>query len=540
MLVKLSSLLVSASALPSTLASALQTPLQPTSSLEWHDCTQELLQVQNLQCATLSVPVDWLNPYTSEKIHLLVTRLPASGKASEKIGSLIYNPGGPGALASLGVANYARSNSSHLADSFSYLSPEIREKFDIRKSARAVQGRGLVVVDLSSLNTVGPDPRGVGFSTPLLCNGTAWNPRVSRRPQTEKEFNVLVQHNKAIGESCRENSPSKHLVDFMDTRSAARDIDAIRVALGEQQLNYLGFSYGTQLGMTYAELFPQHIRAMVLDGMLDHSQHETDMFVTESQTFERELERFFDWCNTTSECALHGRDASRLFDELVDSAEQTPIPAPGCRKQCREDVTSYELIRGISVDPSILQKISPRGSSGGWPLLSQKLKRAMDDGDATAFSEPLWYPGISEIDANSLWAELGSECQDWLHESKTVADTKYKNQLGQAIAPHTKGVSQTYDLQLRCIGWPTNVTNRPHLSDIHHTPNPILIVNSYHDPSTSYAWAVAAQRQINQSVLLSRDGDGHTSYGLAGEASRIIDRYLTTLEMPLPNTVVES
>jgi hypothetical protein len=113
--------------------------------LEWHDCTQELLQVQDLQCATLSVPVDWLNP--SEKIHLLVTRLPASGKASEKIGSLIYNPGGPGALASLGMANYARSNSSHLADSFSYMSPEIREKFDIRKSARANQGRGLVVVD---------------------------------------------------------------------------------------------------------------------------------------------------------------------------------------------------------------------------------------------------------------------------------------------------------------------------------------------------------------------------------------------------------
>lgn len=344
----------------------------------------------------------------------------------------------------------------------------------------------------------------------------------------------------------------------MDTTSAARDIEAIRVALGEKPLNYLGFSYGTQLGMAYAELYPENIRSMVLDGVLDHSQSETNMFVMESQTFEEELDRFFEWCNTTSECALQGQDAPRLFDELIDRAAKTPIPAPGCDKACRKDVTAYELIHGIGMDESILRKTPPPGRSGGWPLLSRNLKAAMA-GNATPFSEPIWYKGISDIEANSLWGELGSECQDWVctlprlafrcriltwchqfHSSKSVAETKTKNQLGKATAPHTQGISQSYDLQLRCLGWPTALTNPPHVAKIHGNPNPILLVNAYHDPSTSYDWAVAGQKQIKNSVLLSRDGDGHTSYGLAGEASKMMDEYLVSLKVPLPNTVVRS
>ncbi|GAB7354919.1 hypothetical protein MBLNU459_g5546t1 [Dothideomycetes sp. NU459] len=494
-------------------SSPAQITIYTIPSLTWSRCTQELLQ--GVECANLSVPLDWSDADSDERINLLMTRLPASGSSQEKIGSLVYNPGGPGVLASAGVADYARSNSSFLSTEWSYLSADLRRRFDI----------------------IGPDPRGVGFSTPLLCDGTIWNPRVSRRPQTEEEFDALVKHNRDIGESCRKFSG--RIIDFMDTASAARDIEAIRVALGKEPLNYLGFSYGTQLGMAYAELYPENIRSMVLDGVLDHSQTETDMFMTESQAFEEELDRFFDWCNTTSECALQGQDAPRLFDELINSATKRPIPAPGCDKACRKDVTAYELIHGIGMEGSILRKTPPPGRSGGWPLLSEHLKAAMA-GNATAFSEPIWYDGISDIEANSLWGELGSECQDWLHSSKSVADTKNKNELGKVTAPHTQGISQSYDLQLRCLGWPTALTNPPHLAKIHGTPHPVLIVNAYYDPSTSYDWAVIGQKQIDDSVLLSRDGDGHTSYGLAGHASKMIDEYLVSLKVPAPDTVVGS
>jgi len=190
-------------------------------------------------------------------------------------------------------------------------------------------------------------------------------------------------------------------------------MEAIRVALGEESLNYLGFSYGTMLGMAYAELHPENIRSMVLDGVLSHSQSETDMFVTESQAFEKEIGRFFDWCNTTPECALYGQDAPWMFDELIDRATKTPIAAPSCDKDCRKDVTAYELIRGMGGDESMLRAVPPPGRSVGWSVLSENLKAAMD-GNATAFSEPIWYEGISDIEANSLWADLGSECQDWV------------------------------------------------------------------------------------------------------------------------------
>ena len=225
------------------------------------------------------------------------------------------------------------------------------------------------------------------------------------------EFDALVKRNRDFGKSCRKHSG--RIVDFMDTTSAARDIEAIRVALGGEPLNYLGFSYGTQLGMAYAELYPERIRAMVLDGILDHSQSETDMFVAESQTFEETLIRFFDWCSITSECALHGLDALRLFDDLIDGASRTPIPAPGCAEECRSDVTAYELLYGIGRDASILRKTSLPGRTGGWLLLSTKLHAAMT-GNATAFSESIWHKGMSAITSNELWAELGSECQDWV------------------------------------------------------------------------------------------------------------------------------
>jgi pimeloyl-ACP methyl ester carboxylesterase len=206
----------------------------------------------------------------------------------------------------------------------------------------------------------------------------------------------------------------------MDTRSVAHDLEALRLALGEETLNYMGFSYGTQLGMAYAEIYPDKIRAMVLDGILDHAQSETNMALAESRTLESELNRFFDWCSMTTECALHGKDGAQLFDELIERASVTPIPAPGCAGQCRENVTAYELLYSLGQDETMLRKTPAPGQKAGWPLLSERLKSATED-DATAFAERIWFGGMADIEANQLWAGYGSECQDWVFIPLLVA-----------------------------------------------------------------------------------------------------------------------
>jgi pimeloyl-ACP methyl ester carboxylesterase len=138
----------------------------------------------------------------------------------------------------------------------------------------------------------------------------------------------MVEENKALGESCL--NLTGPLLGHIDTISAAKDIEATRLALNEGKLNWMGFSYGTELGAAYAELYPENVRAMILDGNVDHSQSEISNFVTEMSTYENELTRFFDWCNETSSCALSGQNVAKVFDELVSNATRSPIPAPGC------------------------------------------------------------------------------------------------------------------------------------------------------------------------------------------------------------------
>lgn len=244
----------------------------PIRTVEWTDCTQA--DLASVQCADLSVPLDWDNAGASESITLLVARLPASGEPHEKLGTLMYNPGGPGSMATRGIADYTQN--------VSYLSEEIKRRFDIGKRI------GIPNDQVALTRSVGVDPRGIGHSTSLECDGQILNERVSRRPQNEAEYSALVQQNSNFARSCREKSGN--LIDFMDTVSAARDIEALRLALGNEPLNALAFSYGTQLFLTYAELYPRNIRALVLDGLLDHSQPET---ISTPQNLERTSQNWF-------------------------------------------------------------------------------------------------------------------------------------------------------------------------------------------------------------------------------------------------------
>jgi pimeloyl-ACP methyl ester carboxylesterase len=387
---------------------------------------------------------------------------------------------------------------------------------------------------LDHFDIIGMDPRGTGMSAPVRCDPNVWNQYVSRFPQNEAAFEALRAHTQAVAESClRLTGP---LLGHLDTISVARDMEQVRLALGGEPLNFLGLSYGTQLGATYAELYPGNIRVMALDGALDHAQRPLAMLDNEARAYEKELERFAAWCDATAACALHGQDVLAVYDELVTTADKTPIPAPRCAQPgyCQAGATG-ENIRFAVQGYLIVTHPTLAFGLPGWAGLAEALAAAQA-GDASAFGS---YRAQSEADPN--YAGLAIECTDWQTDIATYDDLAAHETFARVIAPHTQGATQTWTVLTGCMGWPVPVANPPGLWHVEGAP-PILIVNSTYDPSDNYLWAQLMREQIAGSVLLTRLGDGHTSYLLPGESDTrdAIDHYLITGETPPPNTVYES
>ncbi|KAL4740006.1 hypothetical protein BDV11DRAFT_204616 [Aspergillus similis] len=497
--------------------------ISTASSINWRNCTvanfpglanlgvdsyiDQFGNASHLDCGELQVPLDWSRPH-GENITLGMARYRAT-LPGKRLGSIIYNPGGPGGPGSISALAQAVG--------ISYYTNGTMDYYDV----------------------IGLDPRGIGLSTRVKCDPDLYNKRASLFPTTEEEFHALVEKNRALGESCR--NLTGELFYHVDTTSAARDLEAVRIALGEEKLNWIGLSYGTQLGGAYAELYPENVGRMVLDGNLDHSQSETGVLQTEVSTYEDVLNQFFEWCNTTAtddECPLKGQDLPQMFDDLVTAADESPIEALGCtgdQSACRSTVTGQDIL--INTQPYLVfERAQSKRPSSNWPSLAQYLNDTIA-GDATGLSSSL---ATSKSDLS--YPDIAIGCLDWRHDSTSLSDILYKLQLSSYLAPHTKGASQSYRYQVSCIGWPAPLVNPPHKlnqTSMSKAP-PILMVNAFHDPETSYVWANSLLEQIPSGVLLTRDGNGHTSYSLGGEASALIDAFLVNGTLPRRNTVVDS
>ncbi|KAI8623511.1 hypothetical protein F5Y19DRAFT_370861 [Xylariaceae sp. FL1651] len=462
-------------------------------SIKWGPCPDAFSS--NLTCATYNVPIDWKHPHGNQTVELGMVRLAAEDKAS-RIGYLFVNPGGPGGQATGTLDQYAESGR---------LDPELRAKFDI----------------------IGLDPRGVGISTPVQCDVEAFNKRVKFMPKTEEEYNALVQYNKDLGASCLEKTGP--LLNYVDTISAVKDHEAVRIALGGKA-SFLGLSYGTQLFSQYAQLFPNSFRAMALDGNLQRSQSESSNLLIEATTYEATLKQFFAWCASDNTCPLQGKDVEAVFTSVRDKASAAPISAPDCdNTACRSDVTEEDFLF-TSQGFLIAQR--------NWPLFAQGLIDA-DNGNATIISEFNQIAVGNAYDDSYLYAGTAIACQDWAHASTELADVVEKEYIGETFSPLVLGACQSYKIQTSCIGWPAPLTNVP--APISYKGKvKILQVNALYDPSTSYTWALGLQAEIKNSVLLTRNGSGHTSYGLAGETTKLTNAYLLNLTLPEPGTITTS
>ncbi|EPS39977.1 hypothetical protein H072_6376 [Dactylellina haptotyla CBS 200.50] len=452
----------------------------------------------------MTVLVDYTKP-RGESITLGMARLKSTSKGAAPQGTLLLNPGGPGGVATSIIFEAA---------AIPLFSDDLRANYDI----------------------VGLDPRGIGSSTPLRCDPDIWNKRVSMFPTTESEYQALVAYNTAVGNSCLKLTGN--LFNHLSTLDVIEDMEMFRQAIHNEnskwsKLNFIGFSYGTLLGTQYAEKYPEHVGRFVLDGIVDHTLPETATLLGEAVTYESTLNQFFLWCDTSSECALRGQDVAGLFDTLIQNATKSPIPAPGCPSTgigacypvvSGEDV--LQVVQGLLVGPNVTL---------AWPVLGEALAEAAQ-GNATLLSVP---KAISETFGVYPFVAVG--CQDWFHKSNSLAEILGKTRMTAALAPHTKGSTQSYWVQVSCIGWPAPTSNpqRPLEPKVQKAP-PMLLINALHDPETSISWAVGLAALLPKSVLLTRIGSGHTSYAIGGEAMIVANKFLITGDLPAPGSTVNS
>ncbi|SCO80986.1 uncharacterized protein FRV6_05199 [Fusarium oxysporum] len=474
--------------------------------ISWGECPS--LIPPGVDCGKINVPLAYQSGNSTsakgdDTVELVFTRLNHTGKG-EKHGVLFFNTGGPGASGAITVAGSPYVSAISFSD-------ELRNAYDI----------------------IGLDPRGVGVSSPVQCDPKVFNKRVKTFVTTDEEYDALFNYSRSVGESCAKLTGP--LINHLDSVHVAKDHEVVRKALGVEKFNYLGLSYGTLLGATYASLFPKSVGRMALDANVDHSQSEIATLLAEATAYETVLDQFFKWCDKNSTCALHGKNASRIWDETLARADSKAIPAPGCNGTCRSDVTGEEIRYNAQEFLTFVDL--DFGSGSTWAALGDAILQA-SKGNATALSTSTPSGKVVSDPSGSPYSYLAIGCQDWLHKSKTSVDLRQKLINAVTFAPRTRGASQTYYYESTCIGWPAPLTNPqgPLADGIKDAPT-ILIAASVYDPETSLTGAEGVREQLTHRVSITRNGAGHTSHYLGGDTSKVMDRYLATGKLPRDGTV---
>jgi pimeloyl-ACP methyl ester carboxylesterase len=454
--------------------------LPPVAPVSWKPCTGNQ-GPDGDDCATVMVPLDYTKA-TGTKIGIALARQAATGS---KIGSLIMNPGGPGASGVDGL--------DYLA---SLLSP----------------------ADLAHFDIVTFDPRGVARSDGVRCET---GPQLDQfihlnpAPTTEAGFQQLLAAARAFAAGCEARSGA--ILPFVGTINAARDMDEIRSAVGDAKLTYMGFSYGTFLGATYAELFPTHIRAMVLDGALDPAADPITSNTIQAAGFDQQLGAFFAYCTGNTLCPWKpGRALRTDYDALIARIVANPLPGDGSRTLGPGE--AFFAVAEELYDQTL------------WPALATGLANA-DAGDGALlleYSDEYTQRNSSGAYTNSLEANNAISCVDqpWPRDPTVL-------QRGAVTAKQKApefGVADLYGA-LTCTAWPAPPTSSPHAISAAGSP-PIVVVGSTGDPATPYADAVALAGQLQHGVLLTRVGDGHTGYRSSACIRSHVDSYLVSLTVP--------
>ncbi|HSU02611.1 MAG TPA: alpha/beta hydrolase [Nocardioides sp.] len=448
--------------------------------IDWAPCETNA----DNDCGTLTVPVDYADP-GGETIDLALLRVPASGA---RVGSLVVNPGGPGA-----------PGTSYAAAGGAVFREPLLQAFDI----------------------VGFDPRGTGRSAPVDClSDTELDAYLSADPTPDDAGEVADYQESVLSYGARCVERSGPVLGHVTTIEAARDMDVLRSALGEETLTYLGASYGTKLGATYAELFPDKVGRLVLDGAVDVSLDATTMAIDQATGFETALRAYVQNClDSTDSCFLGDTVDQGLttITDLLASIEQSPLPAGD---------------RELTVGNAFYGIVTPLYNRDYWFLLSTALASALE-GEGSALMQladayASRNPDGSYAD-NSTEANYAINCLD---DPTSVPFAKVPS-----LFADFEEASPTFG---RIFAWAmtgcrgVEVTSSEEPLDIRgEGAAPILVLGTTRDPATPMKWAEALSAQLESGVLVERDGDGHTAYNSGNECiDTIVEDYLIDGAVP--------
>lgn len=447
----------------------LSTPAQAASpaKITWKPCADD----HSAQCGTLSVLIDRAHPKLG-RIKLAVARAKATDP-KHRLGTIFVNPGGPGASGIDFVLDRAG------------LSAQVRKQYDI----------------------VGFDPRGVGGSHPVKCGKLGKAPALY--PKNQAEFGKLASYQRALYKACRKNTGPMY--DHMGATDYARDMDAVRAALGEKKITYYGVSYGTWLGQRYAELFPGRVKALVVDGPMDHTVAGATRFtVDESRGLEAAYAQFARWCPTSKYCALRGKNPWKVLDGLMKRADKGTLHDIDSSRIRLTRAGITQMVRATMYDPISWNELSEE-----FAYLSRQKVRKVSSARAKASPDGRF---------------AGIMCSDWTFPVRNYKALSALWKANRKAAPHFGTSPLGYEAVVSCLGRPRGA-DRQRPTRI--APSvPVVVVGGVGDPATVYPWARNVNRQVRTSSLVTYQGAGHGVYGLSKCVRTSVDPFLLSGKRP--------
>ena len=465
--------------------------------VSWYACAKKGMaeatsgQDTGFTCAKVKVPLDYDNP-GGQTIEIAVKKRAAGG---DSIGSLFVNPGGPGG-----------SGIDLVDEAGSYFSKKLTSSYDV----------------------VGFDPRGVGASTAVDCLTDAEldAERAGANDPATPSASATEERAQKMGEACTSKTSTSGLLDHIDTISVARDLDILRAVDGQQALTYLGYSYGTYLGATYAELFPANTGRLVLDGAVDPSLSAEKLALGQAKGFEASLRAYVESCQSSKlGCPLSGDVDSGVSQvrEFLESTKTAPVP-------------TFDSKRPLTYDLAVYGVLGSMYQTQAWPSLTLGLSQAMGkegkpDGSALLKLADL----VSSRESDGTYSNNGAEalmavnCLDYPVQGDNASWEKN--------AKAIKETSPTFGSQLLypdayCQGG-GHTSSRKREKITASGAAPILVVGTTGDPATPYAWSQALAEQLESGQLLTWEGDGHTAYGRSNDCvKKAVDTYLLNGTMP--------
>jgi pimeloyl-ACP methyl ester carboxylesterase len=438
------------------------------------------------ECAELRVPLDYANPDDGRTIDVALFRVPAT-EPEARIGSLLMNPGGPGAS---GV-DFVRQVAFAIPD-------PIRRRFDL----------------------VGFDPRGAGETAPVKCRRSLDSLfALDFSPDDAAEEAALDGELQRLVGACERRNGD--VLPYLSSDSTVRDMDRIRAALGDDGLSYVGFSYGTYLGALYAERFPDRVRALVLDGAVDPTLDRLQVNVQQAAGFESSLDAFFAWCAGDDDCGFGGGDPAGAYDRLVRRIDRRPVRVDDRRLGPGEldlAVFSY-LYDGELSYASLADALAAAADGDGAPLLAEAddFTGRRDDGSYSNEQEAFWAIGCLD------GPRLGGP------EAYRAAEPEVA-----AAAPRLGRANLNYDRA--CAHWPVPAVAPPGPLTAAGAA-PILVIGTTGDPATPIQWGRDLAAALESGVFVEVEGTTHTSFLSLDECvDRLVSRYLVRLEVPPAGT----